>query len=721
MGFLDKFIERTPVFRNLQAKLEGSRAKTRRLLKKEIQLQLFRFSTSISSWKQGITDFEDTFQPTNEELIRSYNDAVIDSHLSALIGVRKDKVLSKDYKFVDSSMNENEETTLTMSSQWFRDCMSYYLDSIYFGYSLIHFGDRVDQSFEEINVIDREYVYPQEKIIRDTPSAITGKSWENPIYRPWVIEAGKPTDPGLLLKAVPMTIFKKSAMASWGEFGEIFGNPLRVGKTNVRDETLRDNMFDMLAEMGSSAFAVLDKEDEIDFVQATRTDAYQVFNMFIDRCNSEMSKLIIGSTMILDDGSSRSQSEVHERVSDNIVKSDAMKLEEWVNKCLVPHLVKYHGFTFLSGLKFMFDDTEVVSLADQFERDFKLAESNSYKVPASYMTEKYGTPLEEVEDSKDQLTQEQFDNVKNLMDKNKIKSPYIEVSHELINELLGGEGVGKSIQPKGCGCSTENEVSQLVNVDNVPRILTEDEENALYSGIYEGSISVEELPVNLYFATGERIFDGMREGIEDAEALSFGQIPDENFQNALRGNAFRFSGAKTFQQVKEMSDILAEGVSFADFKKEATKIFNEYNVNYLRAEFNHAKSGAQMASKWQAIADDSDTFPYLQYLTQADGRVREDHRPLDEIIRPVSDVEFWSKFYPPNGWNCRCDVIRLSEAQVTSVENLDIPEPETGFDFNVGINREIFNPEHPYFIIDDQFSDLARRNFDLPLNPGNDG
>jgi len=60
----------------------------------------------------------------------------------------------------------------------------------------------------------------------------------------------------------------------------------------------------MLDQMGSNAFAVLDLEDTIEYIKDGQQDAYGVYDKLIERVNSEISKLILGSTMVMDDGSS---------------------------------------------------------------------------------------------------------------------------------------------------------------------------------------------------------------------------------------------------------------------------------------------------------------------------------------------------------------------------------------------------------------------------------
>ena len=67
------------------------RTKAKRIMNKIIHNQLYRFHNSISLWKSAIDDFENPYYPLNEDLIRVYNDAVLDAHLYALIEARKQK------------------------------------------------------------------------------------------------------------------------------------------------------------------------------------------------------------------------------------------------------------------------------------------------------------------------------------------------------------------------------------------------------------------------------------------------------------------------------------------------------------------------------------------------------------------------------------------------------------------------------------------------------
>lgn len=81
--------------------------------------------------------------------------------------------------------------------------------------------------------------------------------------------------------------------------------------------------------------------------------------------------------------------------------------------------------------------------------------------------------------------------------------------------------------------------------------------------------------------------------------------------------------------------------------------------------------GAGQFAKLQEI---SGRFPYWQYSTANDERVRDSHRALEGKIFKASD----SQYYPPIGFNCRCRAIPVSqrEAIKRGITGPDIVTPE---------------------------------------------
>jgi SPP1 gp7 family putative phage head morphogenesis protein len=156
--------------------------------------------------------------------------------------------------------------------------------------------------------------------------------------------------------------------------------------------------------------------------------------------------------------------------------------------------------------------------------------------------------------------------------------------------------------------------------------------------------------------------------------------------------------------------------TFSEFRKQAKTIFETYNENHLRAEYNSAIGQARTASRWQEYVKESNVLPMLTYQTAGDGRVRPAHELLDNISRPVNDP-FWDKFMPPNGWNCRCIVIQNgSDTPKTSLKGCMPPDDvPPAFRFNAGKEKIVFSKKHPYFNIAPRDKKNAKQNFGMPL------
>jgi SPP1 gp7 family putative phage head morphogenesis protein len=133
----------------------------------------------------------------------------------------------------------------------------------------------------------------------------------------------------------------------------------------------------------------------------------------------------------------------------------------------------------------------------------------------------------------------------------------------------------------------------------------------------------------------------------------------------------------------------------ADWDKEAMRIMKRHNGLYLRAELDTATQAAQAAESWQEFERRKYLYPNLRYETAGDERVRESHRALDQVVRPVDDP-FWNSHTPPLAWRCRCKLIQTDEAvqDLPDLSGLKIPK---GFNQNPGKTGKLFGDDHPYF------------------------
>ncbi|WP_439258294.1 phage minor head protein [Lonepinella sp. BR2271] len=83
----------------------------------------------------------------------------------------------------------------------------------------------------------------------------------------------------------------------------------------------------------------------------------------------------------------------------------------------------------------------------------------------------------------------------------------------------------------------------------------------------------------------------------------------------------------------------------------------------LETIFRTNMQQAFAAQNYQALRDNADERPYWQYSAVNDDRTRPSHGAMDGLIYRFDDP-FWSVFYPPNGFNCRCTVIALADRDI---------------------------------------------------------
>lgn len=247
--------------------------------------------------------------------------------------------------------------------------------------------------FNSVTLVDRKYVIPEHhRVITDLGQDwTTGIDYHEPEWFGNLIEVGRPDDLGLYLKASLHCIPKKNVLAAWDVFSEIFGMPLRIATTSSRDQKEVDRISDMMARMGQAGYVVVPTGTEIQIVESSKSDAFNVYDKRVDRANSEISKLIIGQTMTIEDGSSLSQSQTHLKVFENLVESDAKLLANTINNQLFPRMIS-HGFP-LQGYHFAWDDSPSYTPEQQMEYEKMI--SDRYVVDGKYFADKYNMPVGE--------------------------------------------------------------------------------------------------------------------------------------------------------------------------------------------------------------------------------------------------------------------------------------------------------------------------------------
>ena len=372
------------------------RDKARRLIAELLQTTDALTRRDIASWRQAWQLAINVEEPSRRYLLDIYRDVDADGHVTGCIGQRKGFVKAKSFKLTQPDGTADKEALKYFDTIWFKQLMDYVLDSRYWGYSLIQLGDVITLpngilGFDGVELINRKHVIPEHHVV----VRCQGDSWRTGIdyhQAPWndyLIEAGDPHDLGLYLKAALHTIPKKNDLAFWDTFAEMFGMPMRVAKTISRDENDIRKIERMMDTMGAEGYAVLPEGTEVDIKESSRTDSYNVYDKRVERANSELSKLLIGQTMTIDDGSSLSQSQTHLSVFENLVDQDADNFRDIVNNQLLPKMIM-HGFP-LQGLTFDWDESTDYTPEQQVAYETMLLDN--FEVDPQYFIDKYNIPV----------------------------------------------------------------------------------------------------------------------------------------------------------------------------------------------------------------------------------------------------------------------------------------------------------------------------------------
>lgn len=238
--------------------------------------------------------------------------------------------------------------------------------------------------------------------------------------------------------------------------------------------------------------------------------------------------------------------------------------------------------------------------------------------------------------------------------------------------------------------------------------------------MHEGKIKAEDLSRDSIKATFSELNKAAKEGYGNDWA-DFNEPNPNPTVLALQKNLFRFSGAKTYAMQLEIQSKMYDGDKLRpwnEFMQDALRINKNYNRNYLQAEWQTARQAAHHARNWEQYEADADLFPNLKYKTTGDNRVRKEHEALNGVVKPINDP-FWDKYYPPNGWRCRCYVVQTAEkADEKTPEDLSV-KPE--FQINVGKERKVFRDKihddkkpHTFFALYGKAkSDELRKAFEL--------
>ncbi|MFM2385692.1 MAG: hypothetical protein RL660_449 [Bacteroidota bacterium] len=366
-----------------------------------------RIRQDIKTWRAALQMAESEENPQRYMLYTVYKDVELDDQVVTVTGNLEASIKSEAWNIVDDKGKVNAEVTKLLRRPWFYDFITYVIRSTYQGFVLLQLDGviRNEQGQVEItgfNEVPRNNVNPELGIVAINVGDDKGIDYNDKSFAKAIIQIGKRGSLGRLNPCAPKAIYKKNVEAAWAEFCEIFGMPVRIGKVASRNPKDMDQMEDFLRNMGSAAYAVIGGDDTIELKESSRGDAYKVYDEMIARQDRAISKIFLGQTMTTENGSSRSQAEVHERVADARMQEIKMLVDFVVNIKLMPLLLHY-GYP-VKGLSFAWEASTNITSTD-IEMDTFLVNNFEF-TDLEYFTNKYRVPIKAVRAKQEQADQQ---------------------------------------------------------------------------------------------------------------------------------------------------------------------------------------------------------------------------------------------------------------------------------------------------------------------------
>lgn len=181
----------------------------------------------------------------------------------------------------------------------------------------------------------------------------------------------------------------------------------------------------------------------------------------------------------------------------------------------------------------------------------------------------------------------------------------------------------------------------------------------------------------------------------------------------------RVTAVDVLEDIRDaVSRAIEEGVSLGEFQKSLSEILDrkgwfswkgeDAEVTFpdgtvrkrltpwrLETIYRTNVQSAYATGRYRQMLEVAERRPFWMYDAVGDRRTRPSHAAMDGKVYRF-DHPFWDRWYPPNGFNCRCTVRTMSPDELDrsalqeSTTGVDL-SPDAGFAYNPG--REAWKPD----------------------------
>lgn len=335
-----------------------------------------RFGIDIGTYINSMRSADNVDYARNTRLFDLFMDILMDTHLSSVIDKRVNAVLCSQIEFRRGG-KPDERVNQQLRSPWFLNFLRDAMDAQFWGFSLMQFY--LEKNWINYDLIDRKHVDPIRRLILHQQTDIHGTSWDefnNLLF------IGNPRKHGLLAKAAPWVIYKRNTTADWVQFSEIFGMPIREYTYDGGDEEARNRIIEDAYNQGAAATFIHPKDSNLNLLESgNKSGSADLYERLCERCNSELSKLVLGNTLTTEASNTGTQAlgTVHKKGEDRVAEADRRYILNILNYDMADIFAAMGINT--SGGEFYFIDPKEVNLTTKM--DLLVKARNVFQLPIS--------------------------------------------------------------------------------------------------------------------------------------------------------------------------------------------------------------------------------------------------------------------------------------------------------------------------------------------------
>jgi len=511
---------------------------------------------------------------------------------------------------------------------------------------------------------------------------------------------------------------KKNISQFWAIYAEKFGMPTAVANT-PRNASPADKsaIEDLLLALQAESGIRIPEGFDIKFLEAVRNGDVKYDN-FIERCNKEISKEIVGQTLSAEEGKrgqgSYALGTAHLSTLEDYTAFDARQLAACINEQLIRRLVDFnYQVDEYPQLVFAADPNMVVIMQnlDVLTRNMEIPASWMHKklnIPMARDGETVLTPVEAAAaggiDNRATSFSEPSKPVKRFDEtpaKDKQQLSAVKAVEKLVDRIQreqaavfdeAFESAAAQIRKKlSEGEAFESLPGFRANVGALKKALLSAGIWSWFAGMYtahklsgEVKIFADDMPP-LRFGTPEEAFDAFK---------SLVPVTREQFDDLVERYTDRYFtvSGMTQQDIEKVFDqiglSLEEGWTWSEFDaaidaQKANWVVGGAMTERSRLIFQNAMMRSFRDAE-NDLFDDPDvanTIWGYRYLAILDDRVRDRHAALHGITR-AKDDDFWRHHDPPWDHNCRCSKVPVFTWEIddgTENESETVPDVDGGF------------------------------------------